>query len=105
MLSLSLQGDVAGLFSLVDQLEKDLPLALHFLGLVSHDILMLPYAPMKSINVDKLDELGSLRAKRHDAVWHHLRQSIQDVLGLYRTTRIQLAFHVKSLLVEILVGA
>ena len=105
LLSLSLKGDVAGCFSLVDQLEKDLPLALHFLGLTLHDLLMLPYDPTKIINVDRLTELEALRVRVPAAVWQRLRQSVQEVQALYRGTRIQLGFHTKALLLESFQGA
>jgi DNA polymerase-3 subunit delta' len=104
LLASSRKRDVAAFFSLIDQLDKDLPLALHFLTLILHDLIMLNIGAQKVINVDKVEELRALGRGVDVEVWQTLRKELTAVLRLYRGTRIQLGFHVKSLLAECFAG-
>lgn len=96
--------DVAGVFSSLDQLEKDLPLTLWFLTTLLHDILMLEVAPDSILNLDVIESLRGM-GSTSKVTWQKLLQGLQSILVQSKETRIQLGFHVKALLLETFVGA
>lgn len=98
LLSLSLAKDLAGVFSLIDQLEKDLPLALRFLGTLIHDLLLLDVDPQRAINLDLLNDLKSMSGSTTS--WQRFHTALQAVVAASRGARVQLPFHTKTLFVE-----
>lgn len=103
LLSSALNRDVAGVFLLIDQLEKDLPLTLRFLDTLVHDLLLLRVAPERLINGDILDVLGKMRPPSANS-WAVLHEGLRDTLATSRHTKIQLGFHAKTLLLQTFVG-
>lgn len=103
LLTSALSGDVAGVFLLVDQLEKELPLALRFLDMIVHDLLMLGVDPQRVVNMDILPALTAIRAPK-PSTWTDLHRGIMAMLRTSRGVRIQLGFHAKTLLLETFVG-
>ena len=101
LLSLALAKDLAGVFLLVDQLEKELPLFLRFLSTLIHDVLLLDVAPQYAINLDVLDTLKDMTCCP-TSTWLQLQRDLQSLVAVSRSTRIQLAFHVKTLFVQTL---
>lgn len=99
-LRLSVAKDVAGLFSAVDAVEKELPLFLRFADHLLHDLLMVQVAPDRLINLDLRDALVELGREVSDAVWQNLRQRLREARLTFQRVKINLPFHVKSLLVE-----
>lgn len=103
LLTFARMNDVAGLFLLIDQLEKDLPLTLWFLTTLLHDLLMLEVSPESVLNVDLMVSLQAMRSTSR-GTWQSLLQKLQATLALARETRIQLAFHAKTIFLETFSG-
>jgi len=103
LLSYALSKDTPGVFLLLDQLEKDLPLTLLFLNTLTHDLIMLGVASQRIVNLDVEGTLRKMHAPAPDT-WQRLHQGIETMLATYRATKIQLAFHAKTLLLETFVG-
>ena len=104
LLTYALTKDIPGIFLLVDQLEKDLPLTLRFLGTITHDLMMLGVVPDRIVNLDIAESLRKMPPPFPDA-WIRLHRSVESLLALYRGTKVQLGFHTKAILVETFVGA
>ena len=104
LLTSALAKDVAGVFLLLDQLDKDLPLTLRFLDTLVHDLLVLDVDEARVLNLDVKDALRKMRPPS-SATWQTLHQGLDAMLAKARTTKIQLAFHAKTLLLETFVGA
>lgn len=100
LLRLSVARDVAGLFSLTESVEKELPLLLRFTDHLLHDLLMVHVAPNKLINLDLRDAVVALKQEANDAVWQTVRTQLRDVRLTFQRVKINLAFHVRSLLIE-----
>lgn len=98
LLSFVQHKDVAGLFLLIDQLEKELPLMLRFLATLLHDLLLLSIDESRLINLDKIDGLRQLKAPTSG--WHALQSALQEVQETSRNVKIQLPFHVKAILLN-----
>lgn len=92
--------DVASVFSLVDSVEKDLPLLLRFTDHLLHDILMLNVAPDKLINLDAMESLRALKVGVADSMWQAVRTEIREARQTYQRVKINLAFHVKAILIQ-----
>lgn len=103
-LRLAVAKDIAGLFSLIGTVEKELPLLLRFTDHLLHDLFMINVAPEKLINLDVSTEIEALKQRRGDAVWQSLRQRLWDVRLTYQRVKINLPFHVKTILVDTFVG-
>jgi len=100
LLRLSKERDVAGIFSLVDSVEKDLPLLLRFTDHLLHDLFMLNVAADKLINLDVIDALQALRVGVSDSVWQAVRKELREARQAYQRVKINLAFHVKAILLQ-----
>jgi len=101
-LVLSQSRDVAGLFLLIDQLEKELPLMLRFLNTLVHDLLLLGIGDDRLINLDRVGDIRNLKAPSQG--WRPFQQSLQSVLQTQQHVRIQLPFHIKSLVLQTFMG-
>lgn len=91
------RGDLKALFSTVDSAAKDLPLGLRFLEHLLHDLTMLPFAPNRISNLDKLEELTRLREQLGPERVESLRQNLKEVQRRANGP-INLSFHVKTFL-------
>ena len=104
LLRLSASKDVAGLFALVESVEKELHLLLRFTEHLLHDILMVQIAPEKLINLDLQDALVGLRVGVRDVTWQAIRMQLREARLTHQQVKINLAFHVKSVLTEAFAG-
>lgn len=104
LLTSAVARDVAGVFLLLDQLEKDLPLTLRFLDTIVHDLLVLDVDDTRVLNLDVKDTLRKMRSPS-PTTWQTLHQGLDSMLAKARATKTQLAFHAKTLLLETFVGA
>jgi hypothetical protein len=104
LLRASVAQDVAAIFSLVDSLEKELPLSLRFADQLIHDLLMTFVVPDKLINVDLTVELHTLCQKTSASAWQKLRIELRKTQLTFQRTKINLPFHVKTLLLQAFSG-
>lgn len=100
LLRFSVGKDVAGLFSLVDAVDKELLLLLRFTDHLLHDLLMINVAPDKLINLDVSEAIRTLKVGVSDNVWQGLRTELNEVRHVFQRTKINLAFQVKAILVQ-----
>jgi DNA polymerase-3 subunit delta' len=92
--------DLPGVFMSLGELEKDLPLALSFIDLLLHDVIVLEYNPSKVVNTDLVESVKELKVGVPLASWERLRCSLRDALSKYQRVKINLPFHVKSAFAE-----
>lgn len=104
LLRLSASKDVAGIFALVESLEKELQLLLRFTEHLLHDLLMVPLAPEKLINLDLQEALVGLRAGVSDVTWQGIQSQLREARLMHQQVKINLGYHVKSVLVEAFAG-
>lgn len=104
LLQLALAGEPATFFPSIDALSKDLPLGLRFLEQILHDVLMAPLDPTRLINSDIAEGIAQVRSAKPLSVWVKLSRGVKGVSDRYRRTRINLAFHVKTLFAETFLG-
>ncbi len=100
LLRLTLDGDVSSLFPTVDTFGQDLPLALRFMDQLLFDILMTPYRTDSLINVDLTEDLVRLAASKPMSFWLDLTTRVKGLRDRHRSSRINLAFHVKAALAQ-----
>lgn len=108
LLKVGLGRDLSTLFSAIDSFkhenskkddfEKDLKLGLRFLEHLLYDLAMLPHDPSRIVNLDLAEELGMVGKQLGPQRIRALQQGIRTVQGRARTTRIQLASHIKAAL-------
>jgi DNA polymerase-3 subunit delta' len=96
----ALDRDIAGVFSKIDTIGADLPLALRFIDHLLHDILMAPYDANRMINLDRKEDVLKLSSGAGLLAWVKLGEGARSVWEVYRDTRINLAFHVKALFAD-----
>ena len=96
-LRLALEKNVPGLFSSIDSIEKELPLALRFLEQIVHDIIMVSTSPI--IHTDLAQEFGKMRVQREEEVWHQMLTSVRELREKIRS-RVHLPFQVKNLFAQ-----
>ena len=101
LLSRLLSKDRAGIFLGVDQLEKDLPLTLLFLDTLVYDLLVLNIDSTRVVNLDRISTLQTFSSVPASTL-HRLHKGLADMLNTYRTSKIQLGFHAKTLLLELM---
>jgi DNA polymerase-3 subunit delta' len=100
VLHLAVSKDLPGLFSAVDAIGKDLPLALKFLVQLATDVLIVRVYPMRAIHSDRLEDLKKLGQQAETGAWVHIAKKLTTLQARARTTRLNLAFHTKASLVE-----
>ncbi len=96
LLKVGLGGDLSSLFLAVDALKDDLKLGIHFLELVLYDLAMLSQDPSRIVNLDLTNELRVVGAQLGAPRVRSLHQELRLVQDRSQTTKINLAFHVKS---------
>lgn len=97
LLKAGVAGDLSSLFSIVDDIDEDLPHGLRFFEHLLYDLTMLAHDPSRLSNLDIAEELGGLRAQMTEGQL----QSLMGELGVLRRRMqapINLAFHVKAYL-------
>ena len=99
-----LVGDLPSLFSAIDAVGNDLPLGLRLLEQLLHDVLMIAHDPTRLINTDIAEGIGRLRDGAKPEVWARFSKSIRDIRDRHRTTRTNLAFHLKTHFAETFSG-
>jgi DNA polymerase-3 subunit delta' len=99
LLSLALDGNIPSLFSSIDGIEKELPLALKFLEQVIRDVFLVKVSPEKMIHTDRSETIGKLRDRRESLVWYKLLSNLGELRERIRS-HIFLSFHVKNLFVQ-----
>jgi len=102
LLQHTLGGDLSASFSSVDGFGQDLSLGLLFLEQLLSDIVMVQHTS-HLINSDLEGEISRLRETRPLSLWVRLAGGVKAIRDRYRTTRINLAFHVKTLLAQTLI--
>lgn len=99
-LRLALEKNVPGLFSSIDSVEKELPLALRFLEQLAHDVIMVRTLPDHVLNDDLREDLVKLRDRTpSEEVWHKLLEGVRELREKIRS-RIFLPFHIKNLFAQ-----
>jgi len=101
LLKVGLAKDLSTLFSLVDEIESELDLALRFLEHILKDLILVRFAgaEVKASNLDILEDLGVLGANlgsKLDALVTGL-----SALQRRRSGTINLSFHLKSYLASV----
>ncbi len=99
ILQLALNGDVPSLFSTIDSIAPDLPLALRFLDQVLHDLFIVTTSPDRMINMDQRENVQRLLKRAKLTVWTRLGEGARSVREQHRRSKgsINLSFHVKEL--------
>jgi DNA polymerase-3 subunit delta' len=100
LLQLALCGDIPSLFSGIDSIAQELPLALRFLEQLLHDILMAQFSTARLIHQDLQEGITRAREQAELSVWIRLGDAVRILAERYSRTRINLPFHLKSLFVE-----
>jgi len=98
MLRSSVNGDLSSSFSVVDELSKDLPLALRFLIFLLHDVMICELEPQRIINQDIESDLGSIRVRAGQVLLHRLWGELKTVHERFESSYINLPFQLKSAL-------
>lgn len=105
LIRLALGRDVAGLFSAIDAVEKELPQVLRFLTPLLHDLLMVQIDPARIINQDLSDDLAKVGGQASAEVWQQLEAAVRALREQSRSTKLFLSFHVKTLFVQAFQGS
>ena len=100
VLQLALDRDLPSLFASVDKMEQDLVQALKFLEQLLHDVLIARVDPMRVIHADKTDEILDMAKRAGLPAWVKLSGKVRALQSQYRSTKLNLSFHVKTILVE-----
>lgn len=104
LLELGLTGDVSSLFSQVDAMSQSLPLALRFMEQATHDIAMIHLDATRIYNVDAHERITAICQQISADSFKRFRFKLNEVLLRSSRTRINLAFHVKTLFVDAFQG-
>ena len=105
-LRLALEKNVPSLFTSIDAVEKELPLALRFLEQIVHDIIMVRSAPTRVIHEDLREEFVKVRDKHADTEqWYKFLSSVRGLQNRVqsrttRTTDKSFPFYVKNLFAQ-----
>lgn len=102
VLQSALIKDVPDFFSAIDAIEQDLPLALKFLEQIVHDVLVVRVDTEKVIHSDRLNDLKDIGKKTSMGTWCELSKKIKSLQSKSQITRLNLPFHLKTILVETL---
>jgi DNA polymerase-3 subunit delta' len=92
--------DLSIVFSMIDEFDKDLSLALRFMDHLIHDLLICQIDPCRVINQDVQGQLDTMRTRSTNQDWIMLRASLKQVNERHATSYINLPFHVKSAFVS-----
>jgi DNA polymerase-3 subunit delta' len=98
MLETSAKGDVSSAFSVIDEVNKDLNLALKFLIFLVHDVLVGGVDQSRVVNQDIEEELSSMRSSVKTTTWNTLWDGLRTVNDRNESSYINLGFQLKSTL-------
>ena len=104
LIRLALERDVAGLFSTVDSMDKELPQVLRFLSHLLHDLLMVHTDPSRLINLDLHEDLVTMSTRVDISVWHRFSSAVRALQERSRYTKMFMTFQVKALFAQTLVA-
>jgi len=104
LLNSSSTGDLSSAFSALDELAKELPLALRFLCFLVHDVLVVRVDPQRAINQDVLDDVTTMRNRVTEHTWIQLWSNLKTVVTRYESSYVNLSFQIKSALAESFCG-
>ena len=90
-------GDLSSLFSIVDDIDEDLPHGLRFFEHLLYDLTMLVHAPSRLSNLDIAEELGGIRAQMTEGQLRSLLSGLGSLRG-QKNASLDLAFHTKTYL-------
>ena len=105
MLESSARGDVSSAFSVIDEVSKELNLALKFLIFLVHDVLVGGVDQSRVVNQDIEEELSSMRSSVKASVWNSLWDGLRMVNDRNETAYINLGFQLKTTLASTFCGA
>jgi DNA polymerase III subunit delta' len=105
MLESSAKGDVSSAFSIIDEVTKELNLALKFLTFLVHDVLVGGVDQSRVINRDIEEELSSMRFSVKIATWDTLWEGLRLVNDRNESSYVNLGFQLKSVLASTFCGA
>lgn len=104
ILQAGVAGDLSGSFATVDELAKDLPLALRFLCFLVHDALVVRIDIKRAINQDILDDVIAMKDRAKNETWLRLWASLKTVWARYESSYVNLGFQVKAALASAFCG-
>jgi DNA polymerase-3 subunit delta' len=99
LLRLSFDENLSSLFSSIDGIEKELPLALKFLEQLVHDVILVRDHSSGVIHMDVAEDIGKMQERGTQVNWHRMLDDVRDLRERIRT-RIFLPFHVKHLFIQ-----
>jgi len=100
LLKMVSRGALPSVFSSIDEdsFKPDIKLGIRFLEHLLYDLAMLPYAPTRITNLDKVEELQALRSQLGEKRLMSLSRGIQRIHDRAAATKINLSFQLKSCL-------
>jgi DNA polymerase III subunit delta' len=104
MLDSSVQGDVPSAFSIIDELSKELSLALRFLTFLVHDVLIGEVDSSRIVNRDIEEDLTLMRARAKTATWFGLWGNLRRVIERNESAYVNLGFQIKTALATTFCG-
>lgn len=104
MLESSAKGDVSSAFSVIDDISKDLNLALKFLIFLVHDVLVGGVDQSRVVNQDIEEELSSMRSSVKSPTWNNLWEGLRTVNDRNESAYVNLGFQLKSALASAFCG-
>lgn len=104
MLEASAKGDVSSAFAVIDEVSKDLNLALKFLIFLVHDVLVGGVDQSRVVNQDIEEELSSMRSRVKLSIWNTLWQGLRLVNDRNESSYVNLGFQLKSALASTFCG-
>ena len=105
MLESSAKGDVSSAFSVIDEVSKELNLALKFMIFLVHDVLVGGVDQSRVVNRDIEEELSSMRSSVKSSTWNTLWEGLRVVNDRNETSYINLGFQLKTALASTFCGA
>lgn len=105
MLESCVNGDVSSAFSIIDEVSKELNLALKFLIFLVQDVLVGGVDLSRVINQDIEEELSAMRSSVKDSVWNSLWDGLRMVNDRNETSYINLGFQLKTVFASTFCGA
>lgn len=97
-------SDLPSAFGILDELSKELSMVLRMLTFIVHDLLLLPLAPDRIINVDLRDDLVELYGKCGLGTWVGVWGSLRTAWVRNESAYVNLPLQVKAALVAGFVG-
>ena len=100
----SATGDLPAAFSILDELSKELHLVLRLLIFVAHDMLLLPWAPDRIVNVDLKEDFTSMHGKLGIDTWASLWRALRTAWVRNESAYVNLPLQIKAALMTAFLG-